>query len=100
MTPEAKVKKEVRKILDAHGAYYTMPVTGGYGRSGAPDFLICYQGLFIGVECKAEEGMPMSGLQERAAEQIVAAGGKFLLVHRDNLPLLVQLLQNPRKYDG
>ena len=39
-TPEGKVKKAVRRVLDELGAYYVMPVTGGYGKQGAPDFLV------------------------------------------------------------
>ena len=56
MTPEGKVKKSVRQVLDRLGAYYVMPVTGGYGRQGAPDFLVCYRGKFYGIECKANGG--------------------------------------------
>ena len=52
-TPEAKVKAKVKAILKNLGAYYVMPVTSGYGNSGAPDFLVCIRGKFIGIECKA-----------------------------------------------
>ncbi len=38
-TPEAKVKKQIRAILDEHGVYYAMPIGTGYGNSGVPDFL-------------------------------------------------------------
>ena len=55
-TPEGKVKKGVRQVLDGLGAYYVMPVTGGYGKQGAPDFLVCYQGKFFGIETKAGKG--------------------------------------------
>ena len=41
-TPEGKVKAKVKVILKELGAYYTMPVTGGFGTSGAPDFLVCF----------------------------------------------------------
>ena len=39
MTPEGKVKDKVKKILKELKAYYIMPATGGYGSSGAPDFV-------------------------------------------------------------
>ena len=58
LTPERKVKNQVRKVLDKAGAYYVMPVTGGYGNSGAPDFLVCLQGRFVGIECKAGKNTP------------------------------------------
>ena len=64
MTPEAKVKKKVRDVLKALGAYYVMPITGGYGNSGAPDFVVCLRGRFIGIECKAGKGKT-TALQEK-----------------------------------
>ena len=55
------------------GAYHCMPATGGYGASGVPDIIACYQGRFIGIECKANGGKP-TALQKKhleEAEQIV-----------------------------
>ena len=40
------------------GCYYAMPATGGYGLSGTPDFLVCYQGAFAAIECKAGKNKP------------------------------------------
>jgi hypothetical protein len=83
MTPEAKVKKKVRETLKALGAYYAMPVTGGYGVSGAPDFLICWRGQFFGVECKANGNKP-TPLQERALQAIKDAGGASIVIDENN----------------
>ena len=63
-TPEGKVKKGVRQVLDKLGAYYVMPVTGGYGVQGAPDFLVCFKGRFIGIETKAGKNQ-LTLLQEK-----------------------------------
>ena len=43
MTPEAKVKAKVVKVLKDHApdVYYFCPATGGYGRSGVPDIVCC-----------------------------------------------------------
>jgi hypothetical protein len=49
MTPEAKVKKKVKQILDSFGCYHFYAFTGGYGRSGVPDIIACYKGRFIAV---------------------------------------------------
>ena len=65
MTPEAKVKKKVAAVLKDLGAFYFYPVTGGYGRSGIPDIIGCYQGMFFGIECKAGSNKP-TPLQEQA----------------------------------
>ena len=80
MTPEAKVKKQVTRQLDAMGAYYFYPVTGGYGRSGVPDIVGCFQGLFFGIECKAGKNTP-TPLQEKNLREIRAAGGCDMIVN-------------------
>ena len=84
MTPEGKVKKSVRQVLDRLGAYYVMPVTGGYGRQGAPDFLVCYQGKFFGIETKAGKGKT-TALQELNLTKIRDAGGVALVVYEDDV---------------
>lgn len=91
MTPEAKVKKQVRAILDSLGAYYSMPVTGGYGRQGAPDFLVCYQGKFIGIETKAGKGKTTK-LQELNLQKIRDTGGLALVIYEDDTNDLKQRL--------
>ena len=91
MTPEAKVKKAVKAVLDALGAYYTMPVTGGYGKQGVPDFLVCYCGRFIGIETKAGKGK-VTTLQELNLEKIRQAGGVSLVIRENDLELLKQRL--------
>ena len=83
-TPEAKVKKRVKVILKELGAYYTMPVTGGFGTSGAPDFLVCLKGNFVGIECKAGKGKP-TALQEKNLHDITQAGGQALVINEDNV---------------
>ena len=50
-TPEKKVKNKVVALLKQYGAYYFYPVTGGYGMSGVPDIVACYNGFFIGKMC-------------------------------------------------
>lgn len=53
-TPEGKVKKEVKKILDPlqPQLWYTMPVPTGRGKKTI-DFLGTYYGLSFGIETKA-----------------------------------------------
>lgn len=92
MTPEGKVKAQVKQRLKAHGAYYQMPVTGGYGKGGCSDFLVCYRGYFVSIECKADATKPLSALQQREASAVGAASGYFLRIHKDNLQELDSLL--------
>lgn len=90
-TPEAKVKKQVRKLLDELGAYYSMPMGTGWGNSGVPDFLICAGGRFIGVETKAGNNKP-TALQEANMAKIRAAGGITLVINELNINQLRELL--------
>lgn len=90
-TPEGRVKKHIRKVLDAAGAYYAMPVTGGFGKSGVPDFLVCFQGRFIGIEAKAGKGTT-TALQDKNLAAIVQAGGVALVVNEYNLDELSEIL--------
>jgi len=91
MTPEAKVKKVVVQQLKDMGAYYFYPVTGGYGRSGVPDIVGCYEGLFFGIECKAGKNKH-TPLQEKNLKQIAEAGGLALVVNEENMRMTRELL--------
>ena len=91
MTPEGKVKAFVRKVLDYNRVYYVMPVTGGYGRSGAPDFLCCINGQFVGFECKAAAGHA-TVLQLKAMQDIESCGGRAWLVTPHTAATVLQLL--------
>ena len=93
ITPEGKVKKEVRRVLDSLNAYYVMPVTGGYGKQGAPDFLVCHRGKFFGIETKAGKGK-LTVLQEMNLKRIVETGGVALVIREDNVKFLPTLMEN------
>jgi pantoate kinase len=79
MTPEGRVKKRVKEILNELGAYYTMPIGTGFSSSGAPDFIICIAGLFYGIECKANGGKP-TALQLKHHDDIRKAGGIAVVI--------------------
>ncbi len=94
-TPEAKVKAKVKKFLNDVNAYYVMPVTSGFGNSGAPDFLVCYRGKFIGIECKAGRGK-VTALQQDNLNRIADNGGVALVINESNIDSLAQEF---RKHD-
>ena len=93
MTPEKKVKEKVKKILKELNCYYCMPATGGYGASGVPDIIACYEGRFIGIECKANGGKP-TALQKKHLADIKKAKGLSLLIDESNIDVLKYLLSN------
>jgi len=90
-TPESRVKKQIRKILDTTRTYYAMPIGTGYGNSGVPDFLVCHAGHFVGIEAKAGKGKT-TALQEDNMKRIRESGGTTLVVNEENLDELKQLL--------
>ena len=91
MTPEAKVKKIVVQQLKEMGAYYFYPATGGYGKSGVPDIVGCYKGMFFGIECKAGKNTP-TPLQEKNLREIRTAGGFDIVVNEDNMKQTTAML--------
>ncbi len=84
MTPEKKVKAQVTKILNEYEAYYFYPATGGFGRSGVPDIIVCFRGAFLGIECKAGDNTA-TALQLRELDKITKANGYAMIVNEHNI---------------
>ena len=96
MTPEKRVKKAVQKQLDLLGAYYFFPATGGFGRSGVPDIIGCYQGAFFAIECKAGSNTT-TALQDRELTNIRQCGGAAIIVNEGNMNEVHEWLTNLSK---
>ena len=86
--PEDKVKKKVVEKLKNMGAYYFYPVTGGYGGSGVPDIIACYEGYFVGIECKAGNNKP-TPLQQKNLRDISKCGGLSMVINESNVHTIV-----------
>jgi hypothetical protein len=97
-TPEALVKKKIRKILDAEGVYYAMPIGTGYGNSGVPDFLCCIAGRFVAIEAKAGKGTT-TALQDDNIRRIRDAKGAAIVLNEENLYTLEPLIHFIRGRD-
>jgi hypothetical protein len=93
MTPEGKVKEAVKKLLKKYKCYYVMPMTRGMGSSGAPDFLVCAGGRFVGVETKAGAARPTQ-LQLANLQAIESAKGVSLVINESNLGDLEWILKS------
>jgi hypothetical protein len=87
MTPEGKVKKRVKAILDEQQVYHFSPMQNGMGRAGIPDIIACHGGKFIGIECKAGDNKP-TALQERELNRILNAGGEAYVINEENIEQL------------
>ena len=84
MTPEAKVKASVVKLLKKHEVYYFFPATHGFGRSGVPDIICCFNSMFLAIECKAGKGKT-TALQEKEMQRIRNAGGDTFVINEENI---------------
>ena len=91
MTPEAKVKLQVRKVLEELDIYYFFPPANGYGRAGIPDVIGCTLGLFVAIECKAGRGVT-TAVQERDLARITEAGGFTFVAREINIAELKEKL--------
>lgn len=83
-TPEKKVKDKVVKILKSHGIYYFFPTTFGMGRSGVPDIICCFNGVFLAIECKAGKNKT-TALQDMEIAAIRKAGGTAFVINENNI---------------
>ena len=99
MTPEAKVKRKVKKVLDNSGAYYFFPQTGGYGKSGIPDIVGCYKGHFFGIECKAGDNKP-TPLQQKNLREIDKNNGFTLIINEKNVDMVETMLTTCQILEG
>lgn len=91
MTPEGKVKKDVKALFAARKVHYTMPVSNGMGKMGQGDFIACANGRYLSVETKAD-GKKMTTLQELNAEKVREAGGIAVVVRPSSMADLSSLL--------
>ncbi len=80
MTPEGRVKTEIRKWLTANHIFWSSIQNGPGAKPGDPDLIICFHGMFIGVEVKAPNGV-QSPLQIVRQNEIIASGGRYVVVH-------------------
>ena len=91
MTPEGKVKNDVKKILKARGIWFFMPMQNGFGVVGIPDFICCWRGQFLAIETKAPgKRGDTTANQDRKLQEIREHGGWSIVV--DDANQLVEFL--------
>lgn len=81
-TPEGIFTEKVIKYLKSLDKCWYYKVFGGgmFQRSGIPDIIGCYNGMFFALELKAENGKP-SELQLYNLDKINKAGGYGVLLY-------------------
>lgn len=96
ITPEGKVKEEIKKVLEFHCAYWFMPRGSTFGTAGVPDFVGCINGRFFAVEAKSATGK-LTALQKQQLAKIEDKGGKVFVVRdSDTLTVLSTWLSSVR----
>ncbi len=77
-TPESVIKKKIKEYLREIGAFWSMIQGGAYSKPGDPDIVVCYQGMYIGIEAKTPTGR-QSEIQKVREKEIKEAGGIYIL---------------------
>lgn len=80
-TPEGKAKVKIRKWIKDNlpGAFRFAPRGGPFAVAGIPDEIICWLGVFIGLEIKSEVG-EATAMQMVQLQAIQKAGGVACIV--------------------
>lgn len=90
MIRERDIKNRVRDALSklrlrGRRVWWFMPVQNGMGRHGVPDFIVCLNGRFIGIETKRTEKEQLTLRQSIEREKILAAAGEYYRVDASNV---------------
>lgn len=85
-TPEGYEKDDIKKYLTSIGAWFFLPLTAGYGKSGVSDIIACIPititpdmvgqtiGAFVAMEVK-REGKEPTAIQDRRINEVRAVYG-------------------------
>lgn len=87
---QAEVLRYLRQLPDA---FVLRVQANGAGNKGVPDCVLCYRGLFIGIEFKRDldGAYKVTKPQEIRGRQIQTAGGRWYAV--DNLDSVKEILR-------
>ena len=87
MKSEKTFENKVKLYLKQKGAYFIKTHGDRFSKVGVPDLIVCYKGLFIGIELKAPNGKP-SELQLAHLKMIHKAGGMSMLLRPSTVDAL------------
>lgn len=79
MTAEGRIKKELRQYLTDIGAFWSNVQGGPGSKPGDPDMVVCYKGIYIGIEAKTDVGK-QSDIQRLREKEIHRAGGIYWVI--------------------
>lgn len=98
MTPEGRIKAEIKEGLQKIGAHVFQPVPSGYGKS-AVDFICCYKGRYLAIEAKRADGKgQLTALQAKFLANVEAAGGIAVVARSwQGVEAHLELIDDPLK---
>ena len=85
MTPEGRVKKEIKAWLALQpNCWHFMPIGGPYTTHGIPDIIGCINGLFFAIEVKAP-GKELNTTPNQKAQLARIRGAKGMSMVASNV---------------
>lgn len=91
MAAEKNFENKIKKYLEENGGWFVKYFANRNTKSGIPDILACINGVFVGVEVKAENGKP-SPLQLWHQQKIREAGGISIILYPDQFDAFKQMV--------
>lgn len=91
MTPEGKIKENVKNFLKKRGAYFFMPVPSGYG-TPTLDFIGCYRGYYFAIETKAPGKEPTP--RQRSTMRTMQEAGGYVVWGSKSDELIARLAEH------
>ena len=89
---EKKVENQIKDYLYSKGAYYFKVHGSSMMPKGIPDLIVCYKGLFIGIEVKAPDKLHNTSMyQEIHRDNILKAGGIHIVAN--SLDLVKEVIE-------
>jgi len=75
---EQQIQTKIKTWLESQGAYVIKVISAT--KAGIPDLIVCYKGLFIGIEVKRPSTKSnVSKLQKYNLDKIIACGGHSMV---------------------
>lgn len=89
---EKAIQKQITNYLTKHKIWWVKFQAGMYTRSGVPDLLVCYRGLFVALEVKTPKGK-VTEIQRLEMEKIRLSSGEAYVVRfpADVITLLAKI---------
>ena len=89
---EKTFQTKLKRYLETK-SYVVKFNASGISKVGVPDVLCCYKGLFVGIECKKEDG-EISNIQQWNINDIRKNGGFGVCIRSDQFNEFVNFFEN------